>query len=651
MGRYAESSLSPEPGTRLLALLGFCSFFFYCVLFVFFAGSTWHTVDTIRDFHAAAAIARGEHFPLASQPWAARYQTPPVYLYLLAFAVKLGADEVALMRIIGMVGLAAVWLLHRAIRPVFGANVANAYLVVAFTVTGALFGHSIGNTLLAMAASGVLLATLLRMAAAPGPGRATLLIVLAALLPQLHLSGLPLALLVLVAAFTRYRRAFLSPMPAVVAILFAVGMAAWLALVGGTAPEAVTAAPDNALSLGAVIGRLLDPSHWYALLTTFVRFVGALTPTAHLPQWQIVALGWLVATFTALTVCCGVAGMVTLLRSRSPPPSPAAGPILAIVTVCAFVVAAAYIKAWGVWYFDTLWPWLAVCVAAGIAHLFGRNRACDQPQLAVILPNRLHSAGAGIVLCMVWGSSVLPAAVLHRALVADGEMVIAARGVFYPPSPGTDGHLVELRADRQLELRDALRDATACDMTAAVGIYELYLRDFTLRDTWKACPTAGPAAQTTNPILVVRSNWPFAETISWTPSFVADLPPLRLLRLPAQRVEVGERSTNQLSSDIALRYTLFRPALLQQRTEIRAQSLADAGSLVRLRIALRCLAPVEPASLFEAQGGVIMRPVLVGAVLGIHYYLLESDLKKSEFVVRSQMGIACDLMAYLVPAP
>ena len=40
-----------------------------------------------------------------SQPWAARYRTPPVYLYLLAFAVKWAPSKSLLMRIIGMVGL------------------------------------------------------------------------------------------------------------------------------------------------------------------------------------------------------------------------------------------------------------------------------------------------------------------------------------------------------------------------------------------------------------------------------------------------------------------------------------------------------------------------------------------------------------------
>lgn len=636
--------------SRTVAVLGWGSFLLYCFLFVFFAGTTWHSVDTIRDFHAATSIARGEYFPLASQPWAARFQTPPAYLYLLAFAVKLGAGEIALMRTIGVASLFAVWMAHRAIRSVFGANAANAYFIVSFTVTGALFGHSIGNTLLAMAVSGLLLATLLGLSVAATAGKATLLILLAALLPQMHLSGLPLAIIVLVAACASYRRAFLNVGPVCTALLLFCAIATWFFTVGGAAPEAASITATTPLDLKIAAARLLDPQQWYALLLTFIRFIDAFSATTHLGDWQLVVLRWSIRIFTLLAVCCGVFGMVSLIRGGLSPIAKA-GRLIVMSTVLAFIASAAYVSAWGVWYFDALWPWLAVCIASGVSQLSASKTNIGEPIRRspwFLLVGR--PTAAFLLPIVLFVSCIVPPVALHRALARDGEMVIAANGVFYPTSPATDGLLVQLAADRQLTLRDVLRSKTACNMTVAVGLYELYLRDFTLRDTWRGCPSPVTAGGVANPVLVVRASAPYAEPVDWSPQSDNNLSPVQLLELPPQQVDIGNRRTNQLNSDIALRYTLFRPAFVSEGTLLSAASLADKSLATRLRVALRCLAPIRPESVFEpSMDGHVLRPILDGSALGIHYYLLESDASLSVFQFRSRLSVACDLMAYLIP--
>lgn len=641
----ASSTTAPGDASVLLALLGWTSVITYAWLFVVHAGTTWHSVDTIRDFHAASAIAGGTDYPVASQPWAARFQTPPAYLYLLALPIRLGADELDLMRIVGLVGLGAVVVLYRAVRPVLGANAAHAYLIVSFTISGALFAHSIGNSVLAMAASGLLLAALFRVSVRPGAGPAIAIIVLAALLPQFHLSALPLAVVALLTGLIRYRVSFLRIGPVLVLLALTVATGVWLRLVGGIAPEAVTVAVQPAQSAADLWSRVVDLHHWRALLTTLFRFVDALQPAPTLTESTLSILRGLVLLFTVASVGAGSVGIWSLLASGSLSRPSVARP-LAIITIVSFFCAVAYVESWGIWYFDALWPWLAVCIAAGIARLVSSSQVATPRSC----PWR-RFAGASMVLALC-SSCLVPPLIVHRALSEDGELAIDATGVFFSAAPPPSGAspLLQLSASNQLALRSSERRLTACQMYSAVGLFELYLRDFTLRDTWRGCIVPANGNPTAPPVLIVHTRMPYQEIVDWTAEVQAVHQGIRIVALPHQQVEIGSSGTNQTQGQVRLRYTLFRPAMIPAETLIRASTLSDAAPS-RLRLALRCLAPIRyPASMFAADSlGSGVHSIHSDNVLGIHYYLLESDSAQPQFGYRVRTDINCDLMAYLVP--
>lgn len=635
----------PGDASALVAALGWCSVIVYAWLFFADAGTTWHSVDTIRDFHAASAIAHGTEFPVASQPWAARYQTPPAYLYLLALPIWLGANELDLMRIIGLIGLGAVGMLHRAIRPVFGADAANIYLTTSFTVSGALFAHSIGNSVLAMSASAMLLALLLRISVQPSTQLAAAMIVLAALLPQLHLSALPLATVTVVIGLVRYRSAFLRIGPTFLVLALALATGVWLKLVGGIAPEAESA-PGLSRNLPDILLRIVDLQHWRSLLSTFVRFVDALKPAPSLSESYLITLRGLVLLFTVISVGAGSVGIWTLLTNRSVVRSGVARS-LAAITVASFFCAGAYVENWGIWYFDSLWPWLSLCVAVGLARIL----TCIQSMLSKCAITH-HLATAQLLLLLLLGF-IVPPVIAQRALSRDGELAIDAGGLFFSDAPAVKGKsvLVQLSAANQLALRASLRELTNCRSSLAVGLFELYLRDFTLRDTWHGCTPPDDIDGVSRPFLVVRSIAPYREAVDWVTQTAAVHGGVRVISLPQQQAEIGASHAGQIQGQIPLRYAVFRSALIPANTPIRARRLSDDTMALRLRLALRCLAPVErPDGLFAAEpASPIVRPIQYESALGIHYYLLESYSAQSEFAYRTLTDINCDLMVYLVP--
>ena len=627
------------------AALGWTSVIVYAWLFLVYAGTTWHSVDTIRDFHAASAIAHGADHPVASQPWASRYQTPPAYLYLLALPVWLGADELDLMRIIGLVGLGAVVVLHRAIRPVFGGNTAHFYLTASFTVSGALFAHSIGNSVLAMAASALLLAALFRMSERPSAWLAIGVIVLCALLPQLHLSALPLAVTALLTALVRFRAAFLRAGPVLGLLGLVAATGTWLQLVGGIAPEA-TADVRSGRGVVDMWLRVIDLDHWGALLSTFCRFVGALQPAPTLGDSTLIVLRGLVLLFTLISVGAGSVGIWALLTSRTSSRKGFAQP-LAGITIASFCCAAAYVESWGIWYFDALWPWLAVCIAVGVT----RTVAYAGVKLASY--RRCSRFAASLLILLLLSSYLGPPLIVHRALSKDGELAIDAGGVFFTgarPAP-VRSTLLQLSASNQLALRSSQRELTNCRMSLAVGLFELYLRDFTLRDTWHGCAPAATSGAAARPVLAVHSRLPYREIVDWAPETLAEHRGVRVVALPQQQVEIGTSGAQQVQGQVRLRYTLFRSAMIPAGTPVRARKLPDDAAPLRLRLALRCLAPVAlPDSLFAAEpSSPEVHLIHADSALGIHYYLLESDSAQSQFEYRAQIHINCDLMAYLVP--
>lgn len=77
-------------GLFLLSLLCFVA---YGAMLFAMSEVTFHSVDSVRDVSLARAIADGSAFPMVSQPWAAKYQTPPGYLYLLSLPFVLGVTS------------------------------------------------------------------------------------------------------------------------------------------------------------------------------------------------------------------------------------------------------------------------------------------------------------------------------------------------------------------------------------------------------------------------------------------------------------------------------------------------------------------------------------------------------------------------------
>lgn len=634
-----------------LALLGWASVAHLAWLCLFDSGVTFHSVDTIRDFRVAQAIASGEHFPLASQPWAGRYQTLPAYLYLLAVPVLYGADEITLMRIVGVVCLLAIWRLRRSLLRALGRNVANAYPIIAVTVTGGIFAHSIGNTALAMATSALLLAALVDMYK-PRRYTAVTLVFLAALLPQLHLSGLPISMFALAAALWVYPREMLQPAPLGAMMVLGVLCAIWLVVVGPIAPEAYSSANGAANAPGTALLAMLmrwgDPGHWLALLSSFTRFVSALQPSEHLSRIALRNLSMAVGVFTLLCTALAVGGSLLLAQRghRCETNLPNGRPIVA-VALLSLLLSAGYLSSWGIWYFDALWPWVGTLVAVALAHFGIARQAASEAAHRGARCIGLALAGA------LFLSSALPLYGLHRALKVDGELIIRTDGVFYPISAVPPERLVQMSAATQVRLFTKLRELTLCNAQSAAGLLELYLRDFTARDAWHGCATRPHAAPLASPVLVLRDGEPFREPRPGDAAPLFAKGRIQLIKLPVQRVEIGPERRSQVAGHERVRYTLFRPASIPAGTAVLAEGADVSRDDMRFRLALRCLAPLaQPHTLLFSANATPDGFQLLSAetILGVHYYLIESTVVGRRFAYATSRGIDCDAMGYLVYA-
>ena len=226
----------------------------YAVFFFAFTDATTHTVDGVRDFEVARSIARGEFFPIVSQPFAGRFQTLPAYFYFIAIPIMLGGEEHAVMLWIAAICFASVCLLRWQLAKSFGRTVGNLYTITACVFPTSIFLHSLTNPSLAYAFSGLILACVLALWRGERRWGGVLVLALV-LIVQMHLSSLPLLVAVGLVAL-RFHRRMLSRGAWVMALLCVALCGFWLMQYGYLASNALPqeSASANATATGLASG-------------------------------------------------------------------------------------------------------------------------------------------------------------------------------------------------------------------------------------------------------------------------------------------------------------------------------------------------------------------------------------------------------------
>lgn len=515
--------------------------------------TTFHSVDSVRDVALARLIADGSAFPLVSQPWAATYQTPPAYLYLLSLPFVMGGDEQAAFIFVALLCLLSVIWVWRLLYREYGPVVGTLYAVTALVFPTSIFFHSAGNPSFAFAASSFALGCAIRVSQG-ARGYSVALMVLLFLLPQLHLSSVPIVAALGIWLLYGARQRLSAPAIGL-GLLLAVLSVIWLWKFGFHAPEyspKLEAASQNS----APVARLIDPNQWAAIATVYLNYAKHLRDA---PSW--------LAAFVAVITLYFVVGMAMaplLLRRRGTVPRIRIVIATALVTL---LLGVTYLESWGVWYFDSWLPWIVV--AAAIAWGKALARIGKEAWLLPIV------AAIGVV-------NIVPQLWIHATLAREGYVNISPSALFASRHPGTASPTIPvLSARHQLAYRDFVAAHDLC-LEHIVGVSAWYLRDMSRRDGYRDCKTSNDPNQPVSYLQLVGFAGALARPTKWRsgPLHIQELPPQPKIWID------GEPRTSKYGASLA-RYGLYLPV---ESTEPTSVSFAPrVGVASRVNISLRCI--------------------------------------------------------------
>jgi hypothetical protein len=540
----------------MLLIAIFC-FVSYATLLFVLHDATFHTVDSVRDVVLARDIAGGRAFPSVSQPWAAKYQTPPGYLYLLSIPFFFGGDErTAFLFVAGICFFSIVWLWYTLWR-CFDRLAATAYAATAVVFPASTFLHSVGNAPLAFAASSFALACVIRISRGER-GASLPLVLMLAMMPQLHLSSVPITLMAAAWLVWRFRTRMTLAAIIVAAILSA-AFFAWLLRYGYFAAEYLDAQRVTDAKTSSVVSRFTDWHQWRALATTYTGYAKSI----------VGAPTWLVLSVATITVYFVVATAVTLFSCVKRSALHSTSPIypVAVITVLTTLASAAFLDGWGVWYFDSLLPWISVSAAAGLTFLFRAARG--------------SRSLAALGIALLAAVNFAPQVWLHAKLAANGFIEFQLSGLYASRHPATHTDVIPVVSARtQLERRDRLLDGAFC-LGDVVGVAEWFFRDITLRDGYARCDQSTSArSQATMYVQLKTFSSPDATETTLAKH------PLEMRSLPPQRILMNGVRRNAMFGDKLIRYALYAP--LEHTTPVTIVVEPPVNAAQTLRVALRC---------------------------------------------------------------
>lgn len=617
-----------------------------------------HLVDSVRDFEVARQIANGMALPMTSQPFAGAFQVPPGYFYLLGALVWLGADEIAVARAIAALTLLCIGLLAHTVRRLVGLAAMVWFVALSLPLSMVLELQTIINPPLAVAAVALLAAALLRLGhdtTTPAEPRWIVAWLLTAwLAPQMHLSSLPLVAFASVAMLLRRPALLRAPAFWLPAVLLVAVTVAWLTAQGVIAPEARgTGAPSRSFA------HLLQPEHWWAVATTFVTWAQALRDApSWLPAWQATLTGMLAAG-----VAVALASTWPRSRWHRLRDTPPVARWLAWVLAPSLLTSIAFAAVWGVWYFEAMWLWAALCAAITLAApgdaTSSTVAATDGDDTGGLLP-------LATVTCLV--SAV--AAALLAADIARARQLSSAVWGWFQPMPKTSGDaalLITPDRQTQFDFRRWVAGQLNCDRDRVVGAFEWHWRDVTRRDVYRDCPPAGPPGDPADGefvrvALVTHQQAAPREAPSAGGDIVFGAGNLRVQWLPPQRVEIGAARRFTVDSPEFIRYAVHATAHLPAGLRLQWTMPPSAGEFAA-RIALRCLSDPPAAALALTLATPSGEPHAFQMraqteKLGIRYLLLEAPFTVSAAAPSSTQAVsvttqlaaplACDVAAYVV---
>ena len=589
-------------------------------------GGTLHTVDNIRDFRVASAIASGEAAPLVSQPFAGRWQLPPIYFYAIALPLRVAGTETSIFIFTAFVALAAVALLATVLRRRFGSATAVGYLAVALPAHGVVIFPGVSNSALAFALVSVFLAAWL---GSPRVARAGPLIMMASGFAAVatHPSAFAIVGPALLLALVFQPSVRNQPSAWIGAGVLGGGLGLWLFLHGLAAPEAQAAELDGASLVDAIIGRLFSLDHWIALWST---------PWTHLralPDLASGAFAGIITAAQAIMLLAMVAGGVFAWRSPDRDVR-----LLLISVLLMTVTATAAVSAWGFWYLDALWPPAAVLAGFGACGLW--RRLASGPHIPRVL------LGATAAACLL-----APAVALKLLVAGSVQYRVFAHGLFLPP--GNQATLLEIPLARELlRYRSFVAASGGCQSWRFTGIEEWWLRDLTLRLTVHGCPrsTQPPPAVAPVRYRLERALEPPAEA-------GGDLVfgGFRLRPLPDATVRIGDSETGEVYGwRQGARYSYYLPEGLARGLPIdaridSARTATPAVAAPGLMLLFRCL-ETDPATLARALdghgGGKLVAERMLGPIAFRQYRLPLAD-EASARVALAEALPQCDLAAWV----
>jgi hypothetical protein len=537
-------------GLRAISLVSLLT---YAFMLLGAYDTTFHSVDSVRDVALARLIADGAAFPVVSQPWAATYQTPPAYLYLLSIPFFMGGDERAAFIFVALLCLLSViwvWrLLYREYDPVVG----TLYAVTALVFPTSIFFHSAGNPSFAFAASTLALGCAIRVSQG-ARGNSVALIVLLFLLPQLHLSSVPIVAALGIWLFCGARQRLSAPAIGI-GLLLAVTSVLWLWKFGFHAPEyspKLEAASQNS----ALVARFIDPNQWAAIATVYLNYATHLRDT---PSW--------LSAFVAVITLYFVVGMVIaplLLRMRRALP----GTRIVIATaIVAVLLGVAYLESWGVWYFDSWLPWIAVAAAITWGSALARIR-----EQAWLLP----------IVATIGAVNIAPQLWVHATLARQGYVDISPSALFASrQSVNASPTIPVLSARHQLAYRDFVAAHQLC-LAQIVGVSAWYVHDMSRRDGYRDCKAGSHPNEPVSYLQLIGFAGELARPTRWRSG------PLHIQELPPQpKIWIDGEARNSKYGVSLARYGLYLPIESMKPTSVSFAPRAGVAS--RVNISLRCI--------------------------------------------------------------
>jgi hypothetical protein len=570
---------------QALRIAAGCSLISYAVFALLLPGTAPHTVDAVRDFAVAQGIASAEHFPSVSLTFAGRYQTLPGYFYLLAVPIFFGANELGVAVSVGMVCLGSVLLLWWQVRRSLGERVANAYLLFAGVFPTTLFLHSVANTALAYACSSGILASLLALNRGEKKWSIPLILLLA-LIVQLHPSSFPIVLVVV--AYASWKRTeWLSQTAVWLACAVFAGALIWafqFGVVMETKAANVAAEVDSRWVEQSLQG-LFNLPRIATIFLTYAQYADSLLDAPQSVVWSVQGL----MLIAAASACISIYRRAWLVEPSA--------------TLCFAVLLLGgastllFLTRWGVWYFDVLQPWLAVFAALGWARS-GLNGS--QPTMV----DRSRRAAPGVnglvLLPMITAAmNLLPQWWLHLRSLSDGAIVVTANGLFFPIDSRVDAGMPLIAANlrTQLELRRWLAQNPSVCIANLVGPYEWNFRDLTLRSPLALCQKQAKAQSEPQRIYLtvfdgveglgdLTATRQTAVAGGWRHGRMAIQP------LPPQDVWIDGARKSQSYGSVKAAYSFFSPQVLRDavRIEVRWKPETDEKLAPHtLHVSLRCI--------------------------------------------------------------